>query len=84
MATPENVEPQEGQRNRHARRAAGPRLAYSLDEFADAAGISRRKLYDEIRAGRLKAKKLGSRSVILAPDAQAYLAALPDMAQAAA
>ena len=37
------------------------------------------KALDEIRAGKLKAKKLGSRTLITAPDAQAYLDTLPGM-----
>jgi excisionase family DNA binding protein len=61
-------------------RLAGDRLAYPIDEFADAVGIGRSKLYAEIRAGKLKAKKLGSRTLITATEAQAYLDALPDMA----
>jgi excisionase family DNA binding protein len=76
MATPENAEPQAGQSDR----LTSGRLAWPLDEFADAVGIGRSKLYAEIRAGRLKAKKLGSRTLIKATDAQAYLDALPDMA----
>jgi hypothetical protein len=69
--------------NRHARRAlaaGGERLAYPINDFAEAVGISRRKAYAEIKAGNLRAKKLGSRTIITAPDADAYLEALPDMA----
>jgi excisionase family DNA binding protein len=82
MATTENAEPKDGQLNRHARRAlaARDRLAYPIDEFAEAVGIGRSKLYAEIRAGRLKAKKLGSRTLIMATDGDAYLDSLPDMA----
>lgn len=71
-------------RNRHERRAlaAGhlPRLAYPIDDFAEALGIGRSKVYEEIRDGRLRAKKLGNRTLITAIDAHAYLDALPDMA----
>jgi hypothetical protein len=57
------------------------RLAYSIDELAEAVGgAGRSKLYAEIRAGKLKAKKLGSRTIVTAPNARAYLDALPDMA----
>jgi hypothetical protein len=57
------------------------RLAYSIDELAAAiGGAGRSKLYAEIRAGRLKAKKLGSRTIITTPAARDYLDALPDMA----
>jgi excisionase family DNA binding protein len=64
----------------HPDRLVGDRLAYPIDEFADAVGIGRSKLYAEIRAGKLKAKKLGSRTLIKATDGQAYLDSLPDMA----
>jgi hypothetical protein len=58
----------------------GHRLAYPIDDLADAIGIGRSKLYAEIRAGRLKAKKIGSRTIITTPAARDYLDALPDMA----
>jgi excisionase family DNA binding protein len=76
MATPENADPEAGRPDG----LAGDRLAYPIDEFAGALGIGRSKLYAEIRAGRLKAKKLGSRTLIKASDAHAYLDSLPDMA----
>jgi hypothetical protein len=57
------------------------RLAYTIDELANAiGGAGRSKLYAEIRAGKLKAKKLGARTIITTPVALAYLDALPDMA----
>jgi hypothetical protein len=65
---------------RGADRLSGERLAYPIDDLADAIGIGRSKLYAEIRAGRLKAKKLGSRTIITTPAARDYLDALPDMA----
>ena len=40
-------------------------------------GISRTKFYQEINAGRLKARKIGSKTVVLETDLQAYLDALP-------
>jgi len=76
VASPENAEPQTGRSDRFT----SDRLAWPIDEFADAVGIGRSKLYAEIRAGRLKAKKLGSRTLIKATDGQAYLDSLPDMA----
>jgi hypothetical protein len=56
------------------------RLAYPLNDFADAIGVGRSKLYAEIRAGRLKAKKVGSRTIITSAAAHTYLDALPDLA----
>jgi hypothetical protein len=56
------------------------RLAYPLNDFADAIGVGRSKLYAEIKAGRLKAKKVGSRTIITSAAAHTYLDALPDLA----
>jgi hypothetical protein len=58
-------------------------LAYPVDAFAKAIGIGRSKVYEEIRLGRLRAKKLGARTVITGTDARAYLDSLPDMRAAA-
>ena len=49
------------------------RLAYTIDEFAEATTLSRAFIYEEIRAGRLKKKKFGKRSVIDAEEARRYL-----------
>jgi excisionase family DNA binding protein len=66
-------------RNRHERHAkAHGRLAYPIDDFAEAVGVGRSKIYEEIRAGRLHAKKLGSRTLITAQAASDYLSQLPD------
>lgn len=55
------------------------RAAFSIDEFAKSAGVGRDKIYDEIRAGRLKAKKAGRRTIITADAARSYLDSLPDL-----
>jgi hypothetical protein len=54
-----------------------PKLAYSIPEAMEATGIGRSSLYEDISAGRLMARKRGSRTVILARDLAAYLEALP-------
>jgi hypothetical protein len=59
------------------------RLAYSINGFAKAADFSRTSVYAEIRAGKLKAKRRGSRTIITAEAARAYLDSLPDVAKAA-
>ena len=51
--------------------------AYSLVNFASRHGISRSKLYGEIRAGRLTARKIGDRTIILAEDGKAWRERLP-------
>ena len=47
------------------------RLAYTLDEFCRAVPCSRPTAYAAIREGRLQAKKLGVRTLIPAPAAEA-------------
>ena len=53
-------------------------LAYTVTGACDAAGIRSSKLYEEIAAGRLRAKKAGSRTLIMAEDLRSWLASLPD------
>lgn len=55
------------------------RLAYSITEATVYLGFARDKVYEEIRAGRLRAKKAGRRTLILASDLNKYLASLPDL-----
>lgn len=52
-------------------------LAYSVEEAAAAAGLSRSQLYIELDAGRLRGRKVGRRRLILADDLAEWLAALP-------
>ena len=56
--------------------AAAP-AAYSPKQFEKAFAIGHTKLYAEITAGRLIARKLGKRTIILAEDAAAWARALP-------
>jgi excisionase family DNA binding protein len=53
------------------------RLAYSVKEAAEATGLSRDLLYDEMRAGRLAYLKVGRRRVITRQQLQAFLARPP-------
>tara|TARA_R110002124_G_scaffold109501_5_gene262314 strand:- start:1555 stop:1755 length:201 start_codon:yes stop_codon:yes gene_type:complete len=41
-------------------------------------GIKSSKLYDEIAKGRIRAKKIGSRTVVLDDSIREYLAAQPE------
>jgi excisionase family DNA binding protein len=50
-----------------------PKLAYTVDELCRACGISRAKLYEEIKAQRLKVKKIGTRTLIPIDEAKAWL-----------
>jgi excisionase family DNA binding protein len=49
------------------------KLAYRINEAAFAAGLSRSKLYQEIKSGKLRAQKVGGRRLILKKDLMTYL-----------
>lgn len=50
---------------------------FTVDEFMAAYGIRRTKTYEEINSGRLKARKVGGRTIIAREDADAWLASFP-------
>jgi hypothetical protein len=60
---------------RQRRRAT--RLAYSIPQLAEYAGIGRSMLYAEIGAGRLIASKAGRRTIVTRENAKAWLRELP-------
>lgn len=51
--------------------------AYSVDSFCEAYGIGRTKLYEEIKQKRLRARKLGTKTLILRRDAEEWEKTLP-------
>jgi excisionase family DNA binding protein len=53
--------------------------ALTVDEFGEIYGPSRTTTYEEIRSGRLKALKLGRKTLIPRESADAWLAALPPL-----
>ena len=59
------------------------KLAYTVEEFVQATGIGRTRVYTAIKAGQLRARKYGKRTVILDQDGRAFLGALPDLRGAA-
>jgi excisionase family DNA binding protein len=56
------------------------RLAVSIEDAVTASGLGRSKVYEEIRDGRLVARKVGKRTLILMTDLQAWLEAFPKIA----
>lgn len=52
--------------------------AFGINDLVTEGPLSRSKLYEDIRAGRLPAKKAGGRTIVLAEDWQRYLTELPD------
>lgn len=70
-------------RNRNERRgqeASGEPLAVPMTKVTEWLGISRSKAYEEIAAGRLKAKKCGSKTIIPYASGEAWLNGLPELA----
>jgi excisionase family DNA binding protein len=55
----------------------------SIEEAARFLGIGRSLTYAEIKSGRLKARKVGRRTIILHEDAERYLRSLPVVGAAA-
>ena len=53
--------------------------AFSISEFCHLYVIGRTHAYEEIAAGRLRAVKVGRRTLIKSDDAEAWLAALPEL-----
>ena len=51
--------------------------AYSIPEVMARVGVGRDKLYCLVREGKLPARKLGRKTLILASDLEAFLEALP-------
>jgi len=60
-------------------------MAYTVEDAARVASLGRTALYAEIKAGRLRAHKIGRRTVILAASLRDWLESLPAIgAQSAA
>ena len=51
--------------------------AYSIPDVMHALSVGRDKIYGLIREGRLPARKIGRRTVVLESDLQAFLESLP-------
>lgn len=57
---------------------AGEKLLLSILEFCERTGLSRSKTYLEISAGKLRAKKIGRRTVIPIQEANRWIEQLPE------
>ena len=56
------------------------KCAYSIAELANKGPIRRSSIYNQIAAGRLRARKIGRRTIILDEDWRAFLASTPVIA----
>ena len=50
-----------------------PRLAYGIEQAIEATSVGRSLLYEQIKAGKLKTFKIGTRTLIAAEDLNAWL-----------
>lgn len=55
-----------------------PRYAHPVPDAADILGIKTSKLYELIAAHQIRAKKIGSRTVVLDESLREFLASQPD------
>jgi excisionase family DNA binding protein len=53
------------------------RRALSIADFCNRYGVGRTKAYEEIKARRLRAIKVGQRTLIIVDDAEAWLLSRP-------
>lgn len=53
------------------------KTAFSITELAKDVNIGRTRIYEEIREGRLRARKCGKRTIVTREDRDAWLAGLP-------
>jgi excisionase family DNA binding protein len=53
------------------------REAFAVREFCARYGICRQTFYDEVHRGRLRAVKLGKKTLVLRADADAWVATMP-------
>lgn len=52
-------------------------MAYSVSDVIEMIGIGRTKFYQLVSAGKIKTRKIGNRTVVLAAHLNAWLASLP-------
>jgi excisionase family DNA binding protein len=64
-------EPEQRFRDRHR--------AWSIDQFCQCFGIGRTTVYEQIKQGRLRARKIGKRTIITDHDAEEWLRHLPNV-----
>jgi excisionase family DNA binding protein len=66
------MEPKLSEAERQARQRA-----FSIQEFSQVYGAGRTKVYEELKSGRLRGRKVGRRTIISEDDAEDWLRRLP-------
>ena len=64
------ISEKERQRRAHQR-------AFSIRQFSEIYNIGRTKIYEEIKSGRLRGRKIGKHTIILEDDGEEWLRRLP-------
>ena len=59
------------------RRRQAQKRAMSIARFSEDYAIGRTKAYDELRSGRLRGRKIGTRTIISQDDAETWLRQFP-------
>ena len=54
------------------------KAAYSVNDFCHVYSIGRTLFYDEVAAGRLRVRKVGKKTLVLASDGEAWANSLPE------
>ena len=57
--------------------ARASKRAFSVHEFSKLYGVGRTTTYEELKAGRLRGRKIGKRTIITKNDAEDWLRRLP-------
>jgi excisionase family DNA binding protein len=55
------------------------REAFAVREFCDRYGICRDTFYSEVKRGRLRALKVGKKTLVLKSDAESWAKSLPEL-----
>jgi excisionase family DNA binding protein len=59
------------------RQPSARQRAMSIEEFCERYGPGRTKVYEELKSGRLRGRKIGKRTIIVEDDAEDWLRRLP-------
>lgn len=55
-----------------------PKRAYSIPEVCEASSLGKSSIYEHIRAGRLKAKRIGGRTIVPVDALDEFIDNAPD------
>jgi excisionase family DNA binding protein len=65
--------------NDEAKMDVSSKEAFAVREFCDRYGICRDTFYSEVKRGRLRALKVGKKTLVLKSDAESWAKSLPEL-----